>query len=172
MIGPEVDKGFHAVVCVVPCTKKGSGWAQVKPWLRAVSACLTEGCLFQVTLMHPRCLIQAGWVKCFFSQANRIPGIYLFIYLFFIISWRLITLQYCSGFCHTLKWISHGFTCIPHPDPPSHLPLHPVPLGGFKTINADVDATGSENKEREQTHRREGVENQAETSQNVEIQAS
>ena len=36
---------------------------------------------------------------------------------------------YCSGFCHTLKWISHGFTCVPHPDPPSHLPLHPVPLG-------------------------------------------
>ena len=48
---------------------------------------------------------------------------------FFIISWRLITLQYCSGFCHTLKWISHGFTCVPHPNPPSHLPLHPIPLG-------------------------------------------
>ena len=45
------------------------------------------------------------------------------------ISWRLITLQYCSGFCHTLTWISHGFTCVPHPDPPSHLPLHPIPLG-------------------------------------------
>ena len=52
----------------------------------------------------------------------------IFIYLFFI-SWRLITLQYCSGFCHTLTWISHGFTCIPHPYPPSHLPLHPIPLG-------------------------------------------
>ena len=51
---------------------------------------------------------------------------YLFIYLFFI-SWRLITLQYCSGFCHTLKWISHGFTCGPCPDPTSHLPLHPIP---------------------------------------------
>ena len=51
---------------------------------------------------------------------------YLFI---FFISWRLITLQYCSGFCHTLTWISHGFTCIPHPDPPSHLPLHLIPLG-------------------------------------------
>ena len=25
----------------------------------------------------------------------------------------------CSGFCHTLKWNSHGFTCVPHPDPPS-----------------------------------------------------
>ena len=36
---------------------------------------------------------------------------------------------YCSGFCHTLKWNSHGFTCIPHPDPPSHLPLHPIPPG-------------------------------------------
>ena len=23
-------------------------------------------------------------------------------YLFIYISWRLITLQYCSGFCHTL----------------------------------------------------------------------
>ena len=48
---------------------------------------------------------------------------------FIFISWRLITLQYCSGFCHTLTWISHGFTCIPHPDPPSYLPLHPIPLG-------------------------------------------
>ena len=50
-------------------------------------------------------------------------------FLIFFISWRLITLQYCTGFSHTLKWISHGFTCIPHPDPPSHLPLHPLPLG-------------------------------------------
>ena len=48
---------------------------------------------------------------------------------FIFISWRLITLQYCSGFCHTLTWISRGVTCVPHPDPPSHLPLHPIPLG-------------------------------------------
>ena len=40
--------------------------------------------------------------------------IYLFIYLFFI-SWRLITLQYCSEFCHTLTWFSHGFTSLPNP---------------------------------------------------------
>ena len=25
--------------------------------------------------------------------------------------------------------ISHGFTCVVHPDPPSRLPLHPIPLG-------------------------------------------
>ena len=47
----------------------------------------------------------------------------------FLISWRLITLQYCSGFCHTLTWISHGFTCVPHPEPPSRIPPHPIPLG-------------------------------------------
>ena len=45
---------------------------------------------------------------------------YLFIFSFIFISWRLITLQYCSGFFHTLTLISHWFTCIPHPDPPSH----------------------------------------------------
>ena len=54
---------------------------------------------------------------------------FFFFFSFIFISWRLITLQYCSGFCHILTWISHGFTCIPHPDPPSHLPLHPIPLG-------------------------------------------
>ena len=40
----------------------------------------------------------------------------LFILKFFpfiFISWRLITLQYCSGFCYILTRISHGFTCIP-----------------------------------------------------------
>ena len=55
--------------------------------------------------------------------------IYFEFFSFIFISWRLITLQYRSGFCHTLTWISHGFTCVPHPDPPSHLPLHPIPLG-------------------------------------------
>ena len=43
----------------------------------------------------------------------------VFFFSFIFISWRLITLQYCSGFCHTLTWINHGFTCIPHPDSPS-----------------------------------------------------
>ena len=38
---------------------------------------------------------------------------FLFIYFPFIFTrWKLITLQYWSGFCHTLTWISHGVTCI------------------------------------------------------------
>ena len=44
-------------------------------------------------------------------------------------NWSLITLQYCGGFCHTLTWISHGCTCVSHPEYPSHLPPHPIPLG-------------------------------------------
>ena len=32
-------------------------------------------------------------------------------------------------FSHTLTWISHGCTCVPHPEPPSHLPPHPIPQG-------------------------------------------
>ena len=54
----------------------------------------------------------------------------------FIISWRLLTLQYCSGFCHTLTWISHGFTCVPHPDPPSRLPP-PHPSGSSQCTSPE-----------------------------------
>ena len=35
----------------------------------------------------------------------------------------------CSGICHTLTGISHGCKCVPHPEPPSHLPSHPIPQG-------------------------------------------
>ena len=49
----------------------------------------------------------------------------LFFFPFIFIHWRLITLQYSIGFCHTLTWISHGFTCVPRPDPPSQLSPHP-----------------------------------------------
>ena len=27
-------------------------------------------------------------------------------------NWRLMTLQYCSSFCHTLTGISHGYICV------------------------------------------------------------
>ena len=34
---------------------------------------------------------------------------YIIVFYFFI----------CGEFCPTLKWNSYGFTCVPHPDPPS-----------------------------------------------------
>ena len=49
---------------------------------------------------------------------------FFFFFSFIFISWRLITLQYCSGFCHTLTWISHGFTCVRSRSPsPTCLPI-------------------------------------------------
>ena len=48
-----------------------------------------------------------------------------FVLIYF--NWRLITILYWV--CHTLTWIRHGCMCVPHPEPPSHLPSHPIPLG-------------------------------------------
>ena len=44
----------------------------------------------------------------------------------FYFNWRLITLQYCSGFCHTLTWNRYVCTCVPHPELPHHLTPHPI----------------------------------------------
>ena len=63
------------------------------------------------------------------NECTRELTLKKFFFPFIFISWRLITLQYCSGFCHTLTWISHGFTCVPHPDPLSRIPPDPIPLG-------------------------------------------
>jgi len=48
-------------------------------------------------------------VACNFFFRVMFHFFFLFLKIKFIyFSWRLITLQYCSGFCHTLIWISHG----------------------------------------------------------------
>ena len=58
---------------------------------------------------------------------------YLFKNEFIYFNWRLITLQYCGGFCHTSTRISHGHSCVPHPEPPHRLP-HPIPLGCSRAL--------------------------------------
>ena len=62
-----------------------------------------------------------------FSRIGRLNIFIFFEFIYF--NWRLIILQHCSGFCHTLTWISHGYTCVPHPEHPSHLPPHIIPQG-------------------------------------------
>ena len=42
-----------------------------------------------------------------------------FLFYFTILYW----------FCHTLTWIHHEYTCVPHSEPPFHLPPYPIPLG-------------------------------------------
>ena len=54
-----------------------------------------------------------------FNYCILLSFFFLFVFLLFLkkviyFSQRLIILQYCGGFCHTLTWISHGSTCVPH----------------------------------------------------------
>ena len=80
---------------------------------------LAEGMMFR-TLQKREAGSQRGW--------ETTSG-FLLINLF-ILNWRLITLQYCSGFCHTLTWISHGDTYMFPPSwTPPHFPPHPIPQG-------------------------------------------
>ena len=51
---------------------------------------------------------------------------YIYILIYFIYLFCFTILYW---FCHTLTWIHHGCTCVPHPEPPSHIPPHPIPLG-------------------------------------------
>ena len=46
---------------------------------------------------------------------------------YFFILFLNFTILY--WFCHTSKWIHHRYTCVPHPEPSSHLPPHTIPLG-------------------------------------------
>ena len=61
-----------------------------------------------------------------YSELNMLTLIYIWINkslesIFKIyFNWRLITLQYCGDFCHTLTWISHWCTCV-------HLSWTPLP---------------------------------------------
>ena len=43
----------------------------------------------------------------------------IYLFYFTILYW----------FCHTPTWIRHGCTCVPHPEPHSHLPPYTIPLG-------------------------------------------
>ena len=75
--------------------------------------CVLEGGLWQLCALHRWC---SGYSSVYWeSRAPASKGceverlcffLLLFLFLFFFplvfISWRLITLQYCGGFCHTL----------------------------------------------------------------------
>ena len=56
-------------------------------------------------------------------------SILLFKYKFIYFNWRLITLQYCIGFAVHWHESATGVHVCPHPEPPSHLPPHSIPLG-------------------------------------------
>jgi len=83
--------------------------------------------LYQLSLQgSPRIL---EWVAYPFSRWPFPPGNqtgvsciadgFFFFFYFTILYW----------FCHTSTCIYYRCTCVPHPEPPSHLPPHTIPLG-------------------------------------------
>ena len=69
----------------------------------------------------------------------RLPILSFFFNVFYVLlffNWRIITPQYCDGFCHTSTRINQRYTCVPsllsaplHLSPPPYLsPQPPVPL--------------------------------------------
>ena len=85
---------------------------------------LSDGNIYYSLIVNPLCII---------AIHSKNYGLRIILFYYFkkciYFNWRLITLQYCSGFCHTLTWVINGCTCVPHPEPPSHLPPYPIPLG-------------------------------------------
>ena len=57
----------------------------------------------------------------------------IFLNNLFVFNWQIIALQYCVGFCHTSKWISHRYTYITFLL--NLLPLHHTPLHSFAKSN-------------------------------------
>ena len=53
---------------------------------------------------------------------------FVFVVVFIFLTNYLLYFAILYWFCHSLTWIRHECTCVPHPEPPSHLPPHPIPL--------------------------------------------
>ena len=114
---PVINTFLSTILCIFV---KGTSGNQAHPWEY-------RGSSVSMLIFPSKHMWTQEWDFCAWAVSYSLC--FQICFFFHFISWRLITLQYCSGFCHTLTWISHGFTCVPHPDPPSHPPLHPIPLG-------------------------------------------
>ena len=82
-------------------------------------------------------------------------------FLNFIFNWRIIALQYCVAFCHTLTWIIHRYTYVPSllNTPSISYPI-PIPLGCHTTpdlSSLNNAANLNDMKEQEREHNREGL---------------
>ena len=73
-----------------------------------------------------------------FPHCISLPPLSKFNFLFYLnLNWRLITLQYGGGFCYTFTWISHGCTCVPHPEPRLPPPFLSHPSGSSQCTSPE-----------------------------------
>ena len=119
-------------MCILSCAGQGyhgASWEWACPAWNVCTHCLPPSPLAARSYF---CLVHVWKSWCNYwesSEPTEKIVIFFFLFKFIYFNWRLITLQYDSGFCHTLTWISRGCTCVPHPESSSHLPPHPIPQG-------------------------------------------
>ena len=51
-------------------------------------------------------------------------------------NWRLIIIPYCDGFATHQHESATGTHASLHPGSPSHIPPHPIPLGGPRALTS------------------------------------
>ena len=110
---------------------KGKEWSLIpllshscilSSWVFSTSVCRCSGALLPDTCWPPFPLL---WLlfKCQVLLWDTFKKILYF-------NCRIITLQYCDGFCRISTWIGPRYTCVPpHPESLSHLPPHPIASG-------------------------------------------
>ena len=80
---------------------------------------------FKVNFTEIRIL---AWLY-FLSAIWRMTLSSLFLKFIYLFQLEANYFKYCGGFCHTSTWIAMGVHVSHHPEPPSSLPPHPIPLG-------------------------------------------
>ena len=107
--------------------KPGVGSERTFTWVLESSGLWTQG---EQALPWPLSVGSWGNVASFYnfrSLVKKCPFSLFKKIIYF--NWRILYLQYCGGFCHTLTWITHGYTCVSPSWTLSHLPLYSIPLG-------------------------------------------
>ena len=133
LLGTTVDKFSHAhVFCPIVFQNT---------ILPSHQQCM--GIPIPLNLQH-HLLLSAIFIKAILVNVKWILIVVLFIYLvlfflvfFFFLFIYLFYFTIFYRFCHTLTWIRHGCTCVPHPEPPSNLPPHPIPPGSSQCTSPE-----------------------------------
>ena len=78
-------------------------------------------------------------VRPVLSNAVATSHMWVFLSRLIYLSWKIIALQYCVGFCHASTWISHRYMYVPSSlETLFHLPPHPTPTCGFWAVDLEL----------------------------------
>ena len=125
-LGDLSDPGIRHMSLVSPV--QAGRFFTTEPPGKAPIPSLLEIFLFLIVI-H-RCYILSNFFLCqlvwsydFSSLAYWYGELYWLIFFLFFFNFTVL-----YWFCHTSTCICHGCTRAPHPEPPSHLPPHPISL--------------------------------------------